>query len=178
MSDYRLKIKIGEHEFEAEGAVEAVQTQFEMFKELIAHLPDRKPETTGLEDIAPSSIGTLPIVVAPMVPPKISLDRIFRQEGRIVSLTVPPESPIDAVLLVLYGQKECRNNEAPTGGEILDSLEQSGYREIRIDKILMGLSSEGAVIITGRHRGKRYRLTNPGCKRAEEIVRQAIAKLP
>jgi hypothetical protein len=173
MSDYRLKIKIGDHEFEAEGAVEAVQVQFEMFKELIAGLPKNKPETTAPED---QEINPQPTALQSIS--KSNLDRIFRSERRIISLTISPSSDVDAVLLILYGQRHYRNNESPTGSEILDGLEQSGYREIRIGRILAGLSSEGAVIITGRHRGKRYRLTNQGLMRTEGIVRDALAKLP
>jgi len=173
MSDYRLKIKIGDHEFEADGPVEAVQSQFEIFKNLITTIPTNKPETAAPEnqEIPPQTPASQDIS-------KSDLDRIFRSERRIISLTISPSSDVDAVLLILYGQRHYRNNESPTGGEILDGLEQSGYRAIRIDRIVTGLSSEGAVIITGRHRGKRYRLTNQGVVRTEGIVRDALAKLP
>ncbi len=36
---YKLKIKVGEFEFDAEGPVEVVQAQFAAFKELISELP-------------------------------------------------------------------------------------------------------------------------------------------
>jgi hypothetical protein len=173
MADYRLKIKIGDHEFEAEGAVEAVQAQFEMFKDLISTLPSDKAETT-----TPHALEPPPEVIATASRPQLDVERIFRQDGRVVSITVPPNSETDAVLLVLYGQRHYRKNEAPTGSEILDGMELSGYRAIRIDRILMSLSDEGAVIITGAHRGKRYRLTNQGFTRAEGVVREALAKLP
>src|SRR6266481_7602524 len=127
MADYHLKIKIGDHEFEADGPVDAVKSQFDAFKELIAVLPSRKPETISLQEIEPPAD-----VIASMTDPMSNLERIFRQHGRVVSLTAPPTSAIDAVLLTLYGQKKFRNNDSPTGGEILDGLEQSGYREVRI----------------------------------------------
>ncbi len=173
MAEYKLKVKVGDHEFEADGPAETVKEQFEAFKDLIASLPKNKIETTVI------SAPIQPPVIPPAIPAiATNVDRIFRAEGRVVSLTVPPTSETDAVLLVLYGQRHYRKNDNPTGGEIIDGMEQSGYRTPRIDRILAGLSEEGAVIITGAHRGKRYRLTNQGHTRAEGVVRDALAKLP
>jgi len=170
MSDYRLRVRIGEHEFEADGPVDAVKAQFEAFKELIADLGSRKTTTTT---DTPAQSLTSQYASAALNP-----DRIFRVEGRVISATVPPNSETDAVLLILYGQKHYRNNENPTGSEIMDGMVQSGYRTTRIDRILSSLFDEGSVIITGAHRGKRYRLTNQGFTRAEGIVREALGKLP
>ncbi|SRR6266550_1383606 len=173
MAEYRLKVKVGEHEFEADGPVETVKEQFEAFKDLIASLSKDKVETTTPTTSfdAPTSQPVIPVATS-------SMDRIFRAERRVISLTVPPTSETDAVLLILYGQRHYRNNENPTGGEIIDGMQQSGYRTPRISRILAALSGEGAVIITGAHRGKRYRLTNQGHTRAEGVVRDALAKLP
>lgn len=170
MAEYRLKVRVGEHEFDAEGPAETVKAQFEAFKELIATLPKDRIETTipNANAAAVQSPATV----------TMNVDRIFRAEERVISLTVPPDSETDAALLILYGQRHYRNNENPTGSEIIDGMEQSGYRTPRIDRILLALSTEGAVIITGAHRGKRYRLTNQGFTRAEGIVREALAKLP
>ena len=96
----------------------------------------------------------------------------------MISLTAPPVSESDAVLLILYGQRFYRENENATGSEILDGMGESGYRKPRIDRILKGLADEGDVIITGTHRGKRYRLTNKGHARADGIVRDTLARLP
>lgn len=173
MAEYRLKVKIGDHEFDAEGPAETVKAQFEAFKELISALPTNRIESTMGTTLALES--TTPEIQTATAP---NVDRIFRAEGRVISLTAPPTSETDAVMLVLYGQRYYRKNESPTGSEILDGLEQSGYRTPRIDRILRGLSDEGAVIITGSHRGKRYRLTNQGVTRAEGIARDTLARLP
>lgn len=173
MADYRLKVKIGDHEFEADGPVDAVKAQFEAFKDLIAELGSSKIATTDMiENVEPPTLTSQYAAAA------LNPDRTFRVEGRVISLTVPPNSDTEAVLLILYGQKHYRNNENPTGSEIMDGMMQSGYRTTRIDRILAALSEEGSVIITGAHRGKRYRLTNQGFTKAETIVRDALAKLP
>jgi hypothetical protein len=171
MADYRLKIKIGEHEFEAEGPVDAVKAQFDSFRELISSIPERKSEN------APT-MQSPEAVLQPPAKTTLDVDRIFRAENRIISLTIRPESETDAVLLILYGQRHYRNNETPTGSEIMDGMDQSGYRMTRIDRILANLFADGTVNITGAHRGKRYRLTNQGVTRAEGVIREALAKLP
>jgi hypothetical protein len=173
MAEHRLKIKIGEHEFEAEGPAEVVQSQFETFKNIITTLPERKAET-----IIPNLTPNFEVSNNVLSTTALDVDRIFRTQGRVISLTVPPSSETDAVLLILYGQKHYRKNENPTGSEVKDGMEQSGYRSPRIGRILGSLFTEGAIIITGKHRGKRYRLTNQGFTRAEAIVRDALAKLP
>jgi hypothetical protein len=181
MSEYKLKIKIGDHEFEADGPADAVKDQFQAFKELIAAIPVHKPETIKPETPEQSLPPTPDPAVTPIkraVDSSVVLDRIFREKGRVISLTAPPASETDAVLLIAYGQRFYRDNENSTGSEILDGMEESGYRKPRIDRILKGLADEGEVIITGAHRGKRYRLTNKGHAHAEAIVRDTLARLP
>jgi hypothetical protein len=176
MAEYKLKIKIGEHEFEADGPADAVRSQFEAFKELIATVPVHKPEITQAGTPEPSATPEPPAQQS--VQNSTVLDRIFRERGRVISLTAPPASEIEAVLLIVYGQRFYRENDNATGSEILDGMSESGYRKPRIDRILTGLADEGEVIITGAHRGKRYRLTNKGHAHAETIVRDTLARLP
>ena len=173
MAEYRLKVKLGDHEFDAEGPPEAVKEQFEAFRSLIESLPQRKSENSGQSNQLNS-----PAIVAPPQPSALNVDRIFRADNRVVSLTAAPASETDAVLLILYGQRHYRNNENATGSEIIDGMMQSGYRTPRTDRVLNSLAGEGAVIITGAHRGKRYRLTNQGHTRAEGLVRETLARLP
>ena len=85
MAEYRLKVKVGEHEFEADGPVETVKEQFEAFKDLIESLPKNKVETTA----SATSIDTP--ALQPITPvATANVDRIFRAENRVISLTVPP----------------------------------------------------------------------------------------
>ena len=43
MAEYKLKIKVGEHEFEAEGPADVVQAQFAAFKDLVSSMAVQKP---------------------------------------------------------------------------------------------------------------------------------------
>src|SRR5258708_14663815 len=39
MEAFKIRVKVGDHEFEAEGPQEAVERQFETFKELVSGVP-------------------------------------------------------------------------------------------------------------------------------------------
>lgn len=176
MAENRLKIRIGDHEFEAEGPVETVQAQFAAFTELVSSLPIRqeKPQppagdsTSGSGENGGGNTGAAPV----------NLDKVMRASGRVISLTASAASVPDAALLLLLGQRIYRNNDSVTGAEILDGLRESGLPVGRADRILDPLASEGAVITVGAGRGRRYRLSNAGVARAQDIARALIALVP
>lgn len=175
---YKLKIKIGPHEFEAEGTTEAVQQQFESFKELVARassIPSPDPEqSASLPPINPVVNG------APLTPKaELLLSKIMRVDGRVVSLTVPARGLEETVLLILFGQRVLRQNDSVTGAELMDGIKSTGSFVVRrIDKLMEDLGRSGDVIVVGEHRSKRYRLTNAGNARAVKIANDLLAILP
>ena len=170
MADYRLKIKIGDHEFDAEGPVEVVQAQFEAFKELVSSAPAKvKTPSPDAEENANQTNGNSN---------QLNLDKIMRADGRIVSLTIGVDKVHDAILLVLLGQRRFRSNDTVTGAEVLDGLRESGRPMDRADRILLSLHAEGLLMAVGQHRGRRYRLTNTGIARAQELARNLISLVP
>jgi hypothetical protein len=169
MEPYRLKLKVGEHEFEAEGSEEAVQRQFEMWKDLIATAP-RQKDATPVND--PNQEKNLENTDLPR-----ALEKIMRADGRIVSLTAPPELAPEAALLILLGQRQLRSNEAVTGNEMMEGMQQSGFRLARVDRILENLATDGSIIRSGAHRGTRYRLSNIGFTRAQGIARSVLGRI-
>jgi hypothetical protein len=171
MESYRIKVKIGQHEFEAEGPAEIVQSQFDTFKQLIADQPQRINTTEKTPKPAESGAS------APAGNGDLKLDRVARVEGRIVSLTVKPEAEATAAMLIMLGQKTFRDNETVTSSEIKDGLEHSGYRPTRIDRIMQPLADEGSVIRIGQRKGTRYRFTNPGIAKAKAIAKTALEEV-
>lgn len=168
MDTYRLKIKFGEHEFDAEGPVDVVQAQFSAFKEMVAMAPaaPQPKEMPQQNEEVPAGTNQLP---------HIPLEKIMKADGRIVSLTARSETTEEAALLILLGQKDFRTNEAVTGAELMDGLKQSGYVIPRLDRLTDKLSSDGVVITVGVHRGRRYRLSNQGLARALSIAKEVVA---
>jgi hypothetical protein len=174
MAEYRLKIKIGEHEFEAEGPADVVQSQFAAFKDLVGSIGVEKPRLAdAVAESADPAKDTNNNTSAPL-----PMEKIMRAEGRLISLTVRAASIQDAILALLLGQRQYRANDSVTGSEILDGLRESGQAVSRIDHTLNQLSDEGSVITIGAHRGRRYRLTNAGVSRAQNVVRSMISLVP
>ena len=101
----------------------------------------------------------------------IPLQKIFRIQGRIISFSGKIPSIDDAALLLLLGQQKVRNNVAVTGSELNSGLTASGHKVSRTDQLLTRQYRSGTVLIRGQHRRRRYRLTEKGVVRAEEIAR-------
>jgi hypothetical protein len=165
----RIKIKIGIHEFEAEGPTELVQSQFESFKELIASQPKPIVNPPSTEQKINSADGD---------ESKSKYDKIFKIEARIVSLTASPQTVSDAALLIMLGQKQYRSNDTVTGQEVGDGLDHSGVVVSRVDRVMDSFILEGSVMKIGQGRATRYRLTNTGLNKAIAIADQLVATLP
>jgi len=166
MDTLKIKMKIGEHEFEADGPSEIVQKQLASFKELIATTPKSQEPAPSQPHKAAEKLPHLP------------LEKILKVDGRIVSLTAKCQTVEDAVLLVMLGQKENRNNPSVTGAEVIDGLKQSGYMLERIDRIMDKLTDDGSIITVGAHRARRYRLSNTGLSKALLVAKEVIATVP
>jgi hypothetical protein len=172
MEPFRLHIKIGEHEFDAQGEQEAVERQFATWRELISQLPSPPPGPAqhAVESPLPSPTG--PGSVGDFV----EYDKVFHQDQRVVSLTALPRgdhAEADAALLILLGRKHYLNEDLVGGAWVLDGLERSGIpvRVGRVDR-LFGDYIDQLVLRSGKGRAVRYRLTNQGLVRAKEMARE------
>jgi|SRR5271157_3240869 len=171
MEVHKLRIKIGDNELETEGSAEVVQAQLATFQELISATPT--PQKPMESTAAPLSQDNQ--LQRQMNNGLLALDKIMKVEGRIVSLIARANSLEDAVMLLLCGQKTFRNNDAITGFEIINGLRVSGQSTDRVDRVITKIADEGNIIITGKHRGKKYRMTNQGMTRAQEIAKTVLA---
>ena len=173
-------MKIGKHEFEAEGDPTTVQMQLEIFKELVKSAPaepDPVPEQPSLPLIAPPSPqDSVPQQNYEEVDAKLS--KIMAVKERVVSLTVSAENTDEAVLLIIYGQKILRNNDAINGFEIMEGLKESGAANgVRTDRVLERLARNGQVIAIGAHRSKKYRINNQGLRTARQLATNLLASV-
>jgi len=169
MDQNKLRIKIGDHEFEAEGPPEIVQAQLAAFKELLANPQTRTKQSETTDHYAQNPTQQQTASNGPL-----TLEKIIKVEGRVVSLTAHTSSLEDALMLLLLGQKTFRSNDGVTGGELVDGLKRSGQSTDHMGRTLEKIASEGNIIITGAHRGKRYRMTNQGVTKAQQIARGVI----
>lgn len=173
METSKIRVKIGENEFEAEGPTEIVQEQFLAFKEIIRLSSDKQKSRSDAELVKDITSH----FVADGIP-MLMLDKIMDVSGRIVSLTALPATPEDAALLIMLGHRDLRQNPTVTGQEIGDGLAQSGRPVPRVDRIMESAIDEAAVLKTGVKRATRYRLTNQGLVKAQGLARDLIATIP
>ena len=152
----RVRIKLGENEFEAEGSPDVVQTQIATFERLIGR-----------------SVEPVRAAIADSIPP---IKNIVRADGKIVSLTVDCQSLPQAVLAMLLGHRELRGASWVSGSEIMAGLRASGKQIGRADNILKRHANLGHVVIHGKRRLKRYRLTTDGVERAKAIAQTLAGK--
>ena len=179
MEPFRLKLKVGPHEFEAEGEQESVERQLAVWRELIS-TPSAASQPTASAPPAPPADpnsgpadGTQPAAFAAS---RAEYDKLFRHDGRVVSLTVMPNGgkrTADGALLILLGQKIYNGVDLVTGQTIIDGLKQSGVTVERMDRS-WGEHLKVNVLRIGQHRGVKYRLTNPGVQRANELVKEML----
>jgi hypothetical protein len=182
MEPFRLKLKVGQHEFEAEGDQESVERQLAVWRELIASPSSAIPVAPSPPPITPplppSGEAALPIPPA-VEPRRTEYDRLFQHDARVVSLTAMPNGQriADSALLILLGQKIYNNADLVTGQQITDGLAQSGITVERMDRS-WGEHLDVNVLRSGQRRGVKYRLTNPGLAKAKEIANELLSTLP
>jgi hypothetical protein len=168
----RIKTKIAEHEFDGEGPTEIVQSNFHAWMEVVKSSLTMREKSSEEKSDKSSQVNQLDKL------PHLPIEKILKSEGRVVSLTAKADTVDEAVLLILLGQKDLRNNQEVTGSEIMDGLKQSGYQLSRVDRVTDKLTNDGDMITVGINRGRRYRLTNQGLAKSLNIAKEVIATVP
>lgn len=172
----KLKTSIAGHVFEAEGEQTFVEARFEDWRALVERSLAQPGPPADVRTPKPPT-GTNLFDLIPPPPPNGDPDysRVMKHDDRIVSLTVRPENIDEAVLMLMLGQKAFRANDAVSGFELMEGLTVSGQTIERVDRVMDRLAGGGFVIVIGKNRARRYRLTNTGAARAKESAVAAIA---
>lgn len=175
---YKLKVRVGDAEFEAEGSEDAVRDQFDLFMGCLADRPLRKhlhandDNADEQDDDEPDD--EVPPVSRSQGPSSISDDvfnRAFRVDGEKIALRTLPNgdsTTADALILIIYGITRFSKKHEAIAGDVTAAARQSGITLSRIDRTLA--ECETLVRKGGKKRGTRYTLTNPGISRAEELL--------
>jgi hypothetical protein len=182
MSESSLRVKFGEHEFEAEGPAESVERQFLAFR-LLIHPPPEVP-VPAPEPMIPAEPPAEARAPEPPPPPPAEkkpaepvLERIMKVDGPIVWLTVSTNLQ-DAILAILLGHRQLRRFQVVSGGQMIKGLRFSGFHIPRADVVLRKSVRQGTVVAMGRYRTLRYQLSLIGFERAQQIVRKLVDDLP
>jgi hypothetical protein len=191
----RLKMKIGEAEFEAdvpENEVHPMYCQFlsmlERRSQLPTQLPTRIPTQIplglfGADGTEPNSDQHEPVFATTARDgsalefhgetfDQASLRRIFdlRQDGAVTLKVLPtgPDTHADAMLLILYGYYRLRNETYVLATRLFRSAEQSGIPLPRATNEYVRNSR--FVIRGGQRKGSHYALSSQGLAMAQEIA--------
>ncbi|MGD0945972.1 MAG: hypothetical protein ABSA52_00960 [Candidatus Binatia bacterium] len=148
----KLRMKIGVHEFEAEGPRDLVTAQLETWKHL-----------AGLYAAAATADGRT-AAGDPALRPPFAADA----ERKLIRLRVSPSGQrrnADAALLILYGYHTwfaATDEEEVPATRLKAALAASGHRPKRLDRVLAPHLAAGLVSKSGRHRHETYALTISG----------------
>ena len=185
----RIKMRIGDAEFEAEGPVALVKEQFDAFMaavkeiaaasekigKIIATVPAAVTATSALAGAASSVSNMIGTLSEPAPITDELLARVYRRDGDGVSLLGLPrtdEPNADALVALLYGYRRLLNRTAVSGYMLIRAAKQSGVAIPRVDTTLAKRSEY--VLAAGSKRGRVYSLNNPGVIFAEELLRKIV----
>ena len=163
----KLRLKIGDHELEVQGPpdrvgehVAAFRDLMREFSSLLPSLPPSRPSSEQAEEPGP-------------------LAKLVRYDprSRIISLRALPEGgqpEADALLVLLLAYQQMRGDDEVLVTLLKEALRQSGCPVARLDRAVSAHLREHMIVKSGTGKGGRYRLTNKGLGRAEELARQMI----
>lgn len=181
---YRMFVELPNGaKFRAQGEVSDVRGDLERFYTLLNEIP--KPTTAKAENtvtadkpingngVAHDTPREQPSLLAVDGLDSTLLDRLFSKDkhGTVALRALPrgENAESDAMVALIYGSSRLANEPQVTGSRLMKAAEQSGLRVERIDRTLA--SQIGPYVTTaGFKKGRRYGLTNPGIRRAEEIL--------
>jgi hypothetical protein len=177
MDTVKVRVKLGHHEFDAEGSREDVTALFTAWREATGAPPPPAPRPDGdITSIEQNTGGNAdPSNGEPEAPPTPSkLKRVFSiSKSGVVQLIVPlgdKAEVSDAALLALYGYSSMQGTEDVSALRVTASLRDSGYPVKRIDRPIQGHLDGGLVLAIGKGKGRRYRITAKGMRRAQDLV--------
>jgi hypothetical protein len=169
MDTYKLHLKIGPHEFSAEGPSEIVKQDFENWKSLIQQDVATQPALAS-----PSGQNGKPS--DNLNPPtKIQTEKVYVLDEKrdMISLRILPRSDdryADALLLILLGYKTIKAVDELMVTQLKPSMRQSGCLVERIDQVAAKYVRQGFLNKGGMGKGGRYSLTNSGVEKATALL--------
>src|SRR5690349_4052049 len=133
MESYKLHLKIGPHEFSAEGPVDVVKGDFELWKALIREPPVQPSVLPPIEQNGKATISPGPLT-------KEQIDKIYLIDDKrdLLSLRILPRSEdryADALLLIAVGYKLIKGVDEVVVTQLKPAMRQSGCMVERIDQV-------------------------------------------
>jgi hypothetical protein len=179
MDAYRLRVKIGTAEFEAEGPEQMVKEQFEEFKRMIEPRGSGPgPATTsatpnGSREASSETAYALPLGYERMYQVE---ERSGRRFVKLHFLPTGEGREAVALRLVLLGYRKVLNEDRVRVTTLLETLRGSGLPIQRLDLYAGEAVNQGLLLKGGTGKGGTYGLSVTGLKRAEEELAEMLAR--
>ena len=186
----RLKMKIGEAEFEADVPENEVQPMYHQFLSMLERRSqaavslsatdakaDQRPAIEATVR-AGSSVQSLSVQALGATVDDTLLARIFhlRENGAVTLKVLPPTGPdtdADAMLLLLYGYRRLKNEDYVLATQLFRAAAQSGITLRR--SVNEYMRNSRFVIRGGQRKGSHYTLSSHGLAMAKEITARIFA---
>jgi hypothetical protein len=163
----RLKMKIGNAEFEADVAEDEVQPMYDQFLSMLGH-EDRTPKRAGSVEHFDRAYD------------RRALMRIFdlHEDGAVVLKVLPVghDRETDALLLLLYGYRLLKSEECVMATHLFRAAKKSGISLRR--PVYLYVRNSRFVIRNGQRKGSNYALNGDGLAMAKEITARILGKAP
>lgn len=153
----KLRMKIGEHEFEAEGPSDLVVTHLAEWKRLANLSPTGATESTDTD-----ALRRLFAIDAEESQVKLRIAINGRQRNA------------SAALLLLYGHQTYLHDEELPAARLRAALSASNYAAQRLDRLLAGNIRAGWIRKHGAHKNQAYSLTANGLDKAATLARHYV----
>ena len=189
MSNFKLRVKFGDFEYDAEGDKETVCEQFSVFQRLCESHPqlhfqsDFQSPKTGF--------GSGPKVALPVHadPEPLSshspdfLPVLLAHDPLTATLTcrVLPSGPTktaDTLLLLLLGHQVLLGQQETSAMTLNQALSGSGGTVGRLDRILATYLKNHWILKSGKGKGGKYRLSKLGVHEARKKAEHLVNLLP
>jgi hypothetical protein len=185
MDVFKLRLKIGVNEFEAEGSEDYIKFERQIFLEsIIAEKnqddgSDLKEELgnvpTVIENgggLSSSDASGEPTPASPIRLPEMSrLAMQHKSDKDLIVLTALPQDAEtqkqDALLLLLLAHKIVRGVDNVKSTDALNGMKQSG---LPVDLAALADKMPTLVLKTGVRKGTKYRLSTPGVQKATSVA--------
>jgi len=173
-SPHKVRIKLGDAEFEAEGTEESVKQQYADFLAALA----ARPSPTSQQQHAPKPADGKPLPAGSL--DAALMDRVFNLDGDLVSLQFLPKTETataDALMLLLYAYSTLKNQDMVLGTQLTRAARQSGLGIERVDRSFGKYETESLLLKGGAKKGTKYGLNNQGKVKAQEILNKLASEL-
>jgi len=188
MENLKLRIKLGNCEFEGEGPKNCILEQFGVFQKLFREMTVNH-ELDIINDNTPFLDASLPSLSSPQTKGFSSaeveepLQKILHQlpVSPFLTCSILPlgkNKDADTVLILLLGFRVFRNKKEVSVLNLNQALKKSGISPHRLDRMLSVHSKGQLVLKAGKGKGGGYQLTQKGALRAQELAINLSNLLP